>query len=133
MTLSSVLKNGLRGFQDRRRSSRDAGTAVTAFYWDGDVPLPHCIRDISLTGMYITTHERWYLGTLLHLTIDAKTARPTDSATGIPVESITVWAKVIRHGTDGVGFEFTVVKLKDRQKLAHLVDTARSLCEKHDA
>ena len=83
--------------------------------------------------MYVTTHERWYLGTLLHLTIDAKTARTTDSAAATPVESITVWAKVVRHGTDGVGFEFILVKFKDRQKLAHLVDTAGSLCEKHDA
>ena len=82
--------------------------------------------------MYVTTHERWYLGTLLHLTIDAKTARPTDSAAA-PVESITVWAKVVRHGTDGVGFEFTLVKFKDRQKLAHLVETARVLCEEQYA
>lgn len=112
---------------------RIPGTAVVAFYWDGSVPLPHPIRDVSRLGMYVTTSERWYLGTLLHLTVDAPAGRTAGGSAGKPVDSMMVWSKVIRHGTDGVGFEFILVKLKDRQKMARLVETARILCEEHYA
>lgn len=112
---------------------RIPGTAVVAFYWDGSVPLPHPIRDVSRFGMYVATPERWYLGTLLHLTIDALAGRTAGGSAGTMVDSMMVWSKVIRHGTDGVGFEFILVKPKDRQKMVRLVETARVLCEERYA
>ena len=132
MTLPSFFKEGLMRFQYLRRASRFAGTAVVAFYWDGSVPLPHPIRDISRTGMYVTTSERWYLGTLLHLTVDANSARTPGAPAGT-VDSMMVWSKVVRHGDDGVGLEFVLVKPKDKRKMAHLVETAKTLCEEHYA
>ena len=128
VSISNLVKNGLQRFQERRRAERIAGSSVVAFYWDGAAPLPHQVRDVSPVGMYVTTEERWYLGTLLHLTVDVRAGSGEDSA----VESMTVWSKVIRHGTDGVGFEFVLLKSKERQKMAHLVKTAKTCCEKRN-
>ena len=113
--------------------SRIAGSAVVAFYWDGSVPLPHSIRDISRTGLFVTTQERWYIGTVLHLTIDAEAVRTADCPAGWVVESMTVWAKVIRHAADGVGFEFILLKAAEQRRMVHLMETAQTLCKKHDA
>jgi len=104
-----------------------------AFYWDGSVPLPHDIRNISSVGMYVNTTERWYLGTLLHLTVDVVSGSSSAGTVLRPVESMMVWSKVIRHGSDGVGFEFVLLKREDRKKMAHLVETARTLCENRHA
>jgi hypothetical protein len=69
--------------------------------------LAHRIRDISSTGLYLLTEQRWYPGTLVRLLLQRDGVAETD-----PDRSITVNAKVVRSGTDGVGL--TLV-LPDKQ------------------
>lgn len=71
------------------------------------------------TGMYVLTDERWYIGTVVRNTI-------TDEREPTAERSITLNAKVVRWGNDGVGLQFMIQRKKDqlRSKLpAHLNPT----------
>ena len=35
---------------------------MAAYYWNGAAPKAHTVRDISSTGLYVVTEERWYPG-----------------------------------------------------------------------
>jgi|HubBroStandDraft_1064217.scaffolds.fasta_scaffold27616_4 hypothetical protein len=82
-----------------RSGPRVVISGLVAYFFTGGTPTPHEVSDISTSGIYIITSERWYIGTIVRLTLsdrhDAKTER-----------SLTVNARVTRLGSDGVGFEF---------------------------
>jgi hypothetical protein len=89
-------------FKTRRSSERHRAPQLEAYYWNGANALPHCVRDISATGAYIVTEERWHPGTVLTVTLQS-----TDEyIEARPPRSITVRSKVVRWGIDGVGFAF---------------------------
>ena len=85
--------------RERRRAARRETPNLVAHYWDGAGPMAHPIRDISSTGIYLLTEQRWYPGTLVRLLLQRAGVAETD-----PDRSITVNAKVVRSGRDGVGF-----------------------------
>ena len=68
----------------------------------------HAVRDISLTGMYIVTSERWYPGTVVQVSL-------TDRHQPTIERSITVNARAVRWGSDGVGLEFVLDTKKRRR------------------
>ena len=76
---------------------------LVAYYWDGGAAVAHSIRDISLSGVYVVTDVRWYPGTHVMIALQ----RP-DLAEGEPHRSLTVNAKVVRFGIDGLGFSFVM-------------------------
>ena len=88
---------------ERRIAERKEQTNLVAHYWDGAAPLAHDIRDISSTGLYMLTEQSWYPGTLVMLSLQAPGA-PADD----PDRAITVKAKVVRSGADGVGLAFSL-------------------------
>jgi putative Tad-like protein involved in Flp pilus assembly len=65
--------------------------------------MAHEIQNISSTGFYLSTNERWQLGTIVTMTLQRT---DIEDAKNHPGGYITVPSKVIRLGTDGVGFEF---------------------------
>ena len=87
---------------------------MAAYYWNGGHPVAHGVSDISNSGIYLLTEERWHSGTLLVLTLQKKVTE------GAPVRSIRVQSKVIRQGDDGVGLMF-LFPTKD-SALAHGTD-----------
>jgi len=89
------------GSKERRKLRRIAVSKLVAYYWDGGVPIPHIIRNISLTGVYLETEQRWYPGTIVTITL-----QKIDSAITDPLRAIAVQAKVIRSDADGVGLRF---------------------------
>lgn len=95
--------------EDARITSRESLPGLIAYYFTGGTPQPHAVRDISVTGMYIVTEERWYPGTIVRVTL-------TDRHNPTTERSITVNAKAVRAGSDGVGFEF-VLEERDRSKI----------------
>lgn len=129
VNFSRVLHERWRQFQDQRIATRFPGGSAVVYYWDGSVPHPHPIRDISQSGVFVYTSERWYIGTMLHLTIDVVTERTVDGSQSEVTESMKVWSKVIWHGEDGVGFQFIIGKPEDRKKMASLVDAASKICK----
>jgi hypothetical protein len=86
---------------ERRKGKRLEALPLEAYYWEGAESRPHAVKDISPTGMYLLTEDRWYVNTLVTMTL----AR-TDRAEGTPNRSIRLMARVIRCGDDGVAFAF---------------------------
>ena len=89
-------------FKRRRSTERHRSPQLEAYYWNGANAVPHSVRDISATGAYIVTEERWHPGTVLTVTLQS-TDEYLDPR---PPRLITVQSKVVRWGIDGVGFAF---------------------------
>lgn len=131
MGLFKSMKRTLERIDDRRLAPRIANPAVSAYFWNGAAPLPHRLGDISRTGAYLYTPERWYLGTIVQITLDADGTETTSKG---PDSIVTVWSKIVRHGSDGVGMEFVLVKRSHREQFESLLTTVRSRSqEKNDA
>jgi hypothetical protein len=88
---------------DPRQAQRVALPGLTAYFWTGGTPLPHEIRNISATGLYVVTEERWYPGTLVRMAL--KKAGNGEAGTEA---SITMLVQVNRWGNDGVGLEYVM-------------------------
>jgi PilZ domain len=94
--------NGLFS-KDRRRSDRQPAPQLAVYYWTGAAPAQHEVRDISPTGLYVVTDERWYPGTIVKMTLQR-----TDG-TEETTEHIAVESKAVRWGEDGVGLSFVML------------------------
>lgn len=99
---------------DPRRAARLELTWLDAYFFTGGTPRSHRILNISATGVYVLTEERWYVGTVVRITF-ADRRQPTED------RSLTVHAKVIRWGNDGVGFSFL---LEDEKEPGNLTISA---------
>lgn len=86
---------------DPRHVPRKVVPGLVAYYWTGAPPKEHRVRDISMTGLYLITEDHWYPGTLVLMTLQ-KTA---SEGRGVE-DSISVQARVVRCGSDGVGLQF---------------------------
>jgi hypothetical protein len=102
--------------EHRRRAQRYIEPRLVAFYWDGAVPKPRYIRDVSNTGFYLMTDQRWYPGTLITMTLQ-RTEKSDDGSKS----SIAVQAKVIRPGEDGVAMAFVFPKAEDARRVTSIV------------
>jgi len=87
--------------RDLRQAPRKPVTGLQAYYWDGFAPQPHYVRDISTTGLYLVTDERWYPGTLVLLTLQDK-----DSLDEVGAYAVSVNMRAVHWGKDGVGLQF---------------------------
>jgi hypothetical protein len=95
--------------QDRRTALRQPIPGLAAFFFTGGTPIPHGIRDISETGIYVLTEERWYPGTVVRMTLTNQ-RQPTAE------QSFTANAMVMRWGNDGVGLHLMFQNQKDRRR-----------------
>ena len=86
---------------EHRRSQRKPASGLVAYYWEGAAPMAHEVRNISSTGFYLLTKERWHPGTVVTMTL-----QKTAVADSNPELYIAVQTKVIRLGEDGIGFVF---------------------------
>jgi len=92
---------------DPRKTVREALPGLIAYFFTGSTPEAHEVRDISPAGVYIVTNERWYPGTVIRVTL-------TDRDDPTADRTITVNAKAVRWGSDGVGLEFVLEKKNQR-------------------
>jgi uncharacterized protein len=88
---------------DPRKAPREQFEGLTAFYWTGASPQAHAIRDISATGVYIITEERWYPGTLVLMTLTTNGGIDKSDE-----RSIVIQSRAVRWGSDGVGLKFVL-------------------------
>lgn len=88
---------------DPRKAPREPSSSLAAYYWNGAAPKAHAVRDISSTGLYVVTEERWYPGTLVLMTLQ-RTANGDQTAE----RSISVLSRAVRWGNDGVGLQFVL-------------------------
>jgi Uncharacterized ACR, COG1430 len=105
---------------DPRRAPRAPGNGLAAYYWNGDAPTAHGIRDISASGLYVVTEERWYPGTLVLMTLQR-----TDLGEEVEERSVAVNSRAVRWGPDGVGLQFMLADEKSlREGKLPLLDAA---------
>ena len=83
------------------RAERRRVDQFAAYRWNGSALTQGAVRDISASGLYLVTEERWQPGTILTITLQREGPMDPD-----PARRITTQAKVIRCGPDGVGLSF---------------------------
>lgn len=94
--------------KDPRKVDRRPVEGLVAHFFTGGAPQAHQVRDVSLTGLYVVTTERWYPGTMIRMTL----SKP-DVGQAPADRSITVQTRAVRWGNDGVGLEFLVDPQQD--------------------
>jgi hypothetical protein len=99
---------------DPRKAPREPAPGLAAYYWNGATPKAHSVRDISPTGLYVVTEERWYPGTLVLMTLHR-----TDVGESVTERSVAVMSRAVRWGNDGVGLQFIPVDDKDGHKASN--------------
>lgn len=101
--LENLLKSDSEG-AERRSAGRQPVEQFAAYRWDGSSLRQETVRDISATGLYILTGERWQPDAFVFLTLQRE--GPLDLKN--PEARIEVQARVIRCGDDGVGLAFVL-------------------------
>ena len=96
---------------DPRKAPRESPPGLAAYYWNGAAPVAHGIRDISSSGIYVVTEERWYPGTLVLMTLQRN-----DTGEEEAERSIAVQTRAVRWGHDGVGLQFVLPDSKDLRR-----------------
>ena len=105
-----------------RKGLRESLPGLAAYFWTGCAPVEHGVRDISPSGLYVLTDERWYPGTIVRLTLTDRRERTAES-------SITVSASVMRWGNDGVGLQFVLQDGKTPMAEGMVLGVDRALIE----
>jgi PilZ domain len=97
--LSGVLAKV--GLAERRKDGRFAARGLEVIYWTGAGQKRAKVKDISATGFYVFTEDRWSLGTPVQLTLQKRGLLEKDSQTQVRLRA---WC--VRVGDDGVGMTF---------------------------
>jgi hypothetical protein len=96
---------------DPRKAPRELSAGLAAYYWNGAAPKAHSVKDVSSTGLYVVTEERWYPGTLVLMTL-----QKAGESDRIAERSIQVMSRAVRWGNDGVGLQFVLPDQQDTRK-----------------
>jgi hypothetical protein len=116
-TLNKIKRWIFEEGKEVRHAERFKEPEIVVHYWDGSSAEGRPLRDISQTGAYIYTPERWYLGTIVRLILQEDGTAASKNGGGASEASICIRARVVRHGTDGVAVEFA---LRDKEEEATL-------------
>ena len=87
---------------DRRRAHRRYVPGMVAHYYTGGAPTPHEVADISMTGFYLLTDDRWMPDTMIQMTLQKPCAK------GEPEAVHHGLSKIVRRGSDGVAAQFVM-------------------------
>ncbi|MGA2671602.1 MAG: PilZ domain-containing protein [Terracidiphilus sp.] len=110
--MNSLRKRFEKWFSaDNRKAKRFPSPQLAAYYWTGAAPVEHTIRDISSTGLFLLTDERWYPGTLVRMTLQR-----TDPVEEGVDRAIAVNSRAVRWGDDGVGLQFVLPEPQDQRR-----------------
>ncbi|MBS1820560.1 MAG: pilus assembly protein [Acidobacteria bacterium] len=83
--------------KERRGAERGKPYELVVHYWNGAAPAGHKARDISSSGIFLLTDDRWYPGTQVMLSLQRAGASMSD-----PDRAIMVKGQVVRSDRDGV-------------------------------
>lgn len=107
-----------------KRAERQAAHGFVAHHGSGTKTHQDDIKDISSTGLYLLTEERWLPGTVVSLTLQMKS--PLEE---ISERRISLQAKCIRWGEDGVGLSFVLPEDPDANAWRALLQNASEQSE----
>jgi hypothetical protein len=84
-----------------RRAERRNPMSLTAYHWKGASALQNSVRDISATGAFLVTQERWEPGEIVSLSLQ-RTGPPEKE------NSFSVQARAVRWDDEGVAVSFVL-------------------------
>jgi len=87
----------------RGRAERRSSPSLAACHWNGYTQHQDPIRDISSTGAYLLTQERWAPGDVITLTLQR--SGPAEKSPGL---CIAVQARAVRWDENGVAVSFVL-------------------------
>jgi Flp pilus assembly protein TadG len=99
------------------RAPRRTEPELVVHYWDGSAPEGRQLRDVSQSGAYIYTTERWYVGTIIRIILQGHPTTIREDGTAAPTASTCIPARVVRHGSDGVAVEFVFRNKEEEETL----------------
>lgn len=99
----SFVRNVLvkAGLSERRKDGRLPAHGLDVSYWTGLEQKHAKIKDISATGVYLLTDDRWVPGTIVPLTLQKRGFLEKDSR-----PQVRLRARCVRLGDDGAGLTF---------------------------
>ena len=86
---------------NQNKATRYSTPDLVAHYFTGGAPRSFRVGNMSATGLYLLTAERWAPGTLIQMTLHKKNGNG-----GSPKDSIQVLSEVVRIDKSGAGFSF---------------------------
>jgi len=86
---------------ERRRAERRTSPSLAAYHWKGSTPRQNSVRDISATGAFLVTQDRWEPGEIIALSLQRSGPPERDN-------SFTVQAKAVRWDDHGVAISFVL-------------------------
>lgn len=124
----SIIGNliGVMGRAERRGGPRVPVLGVDAYYSFGSASRRAQVKNISPTGAYLSTTDRWPSGASVLLTLKCRKHSEEH-----PERCVRIPAKVVRHDCDGVGVEFVLEGVSTAQWL-DLFSKATSLTSRND-
>lgn len=93
---------------DHPRAERREVPGLEAIHWTGSSPGLDIVRNISASGMYLVTRERWPEGEINPLRLVYPEL--TDDS---EEKQVTIEAKTVRWGEDGMGLSFVLPECMD--------------------
>ena len=100
MANPSPLSDG-SSTKSERRAERRISPSLAAYHWKGAMPRLNSIRDISSTGAFLLTQERWQPGEIVSLSLQRSGPPERDN-------SFSVQAKAVRWDDQGVAVAFVL-------------------------
>lgn len=88
-------------FMYRPRAERRESPALVAVHWDGNTPRQHPVANLSSSGAYLFTREKWNPGEIVSLTLQRKGELERTRRS-----RFTIQAKAVRRDKDGVAVEY---------------------------
>lgn len=89
------------GLSERRNDGRVDARGLEVSYWTGLEHKRVKVRDISATGLFLLTGDRWLPGTVVQLTLQKRGLLDRESR-----PQVRLRARCVRAGDDGIGLTF---------------------------
>jgi hypothetical protein len=105
MTTANQWKSWIKrlGYPEKPRAERRVPSGFAARQANNLASRPAIIQNISSSGLYLITEDRWPIGKVLSLKVHVDGLPENQFEPEFPVQ-----ARVIRHGEDGVGLTFVL-------------------------
>jgi hypothetical protein len=87
----------------RNRAERRSAPALAAYHWDGSTPQLNNIENISSSGAFLLTDQRWNPGEVVSLTLQRK-----GPLVRTPEHRFSLQAVAVRRDNHGVGVSFVM-------------------------
>lgn len=110
-----------------RRDERVAADGLDVTYSTESEQKNARVKDISPTGVYIFSNDRWTIGSTVPLTLKKWSVQEKNSE-----PSLRLYARAVRHGKDGMGFKFLYENVNTEAWL-NVVEEAAPLIAERDA